>query len=45
MVEPDLKELTNAIDDGYNFVAYSVDIRMLDFMSRLAGNKIKELKS
>jgi len=45
IVEPDLKELTNAIDDGYNFVAYSVDIRMLDFMSRLAGNKIKELKS
>ena len=30
IIEPSIKELQQRVDEGYNFVAYSLDIRMLD---------------
>ena len=41
IVEPDIGLLEKSIDDGYNFIAYSVDFRMLDFSSRNAIKLIK----
>ena len=38
IVEPDTEELNNAINAGYRFIAYSVDMRMLDVSAR-AGVK------
>jgi 2-dehydro-3-deoxyglucarate aldolase len=43
IVEPDIQALTRAIDSGYKFIAYSVDIRMLDVSVRGAVSKIKEI--
>ncbi len=34
VVEPDPAELHKRVDQGYNFVAYSLDIRMLDHICR-----------
>ncbi len=34
IVEPDEEELNTKIANGYNFIAYSVDFRMLDVMAR-----------
>jgi 2-keto-3-deoxy-L-rhamnonate aldolase RhmA len=34
IVEPDPKLLENTIEEGYTFIAYSVDIRMLDISAR-----------
>jgi 2-dehydro-3-deoxyglucarate aldolase len=34
VVEPDLTELDKAIKSGFNFIAYGVDIRMLDIAAR-----------
>jgi 2-keto-3-deoxy-L-rhamnonate aldolase RhmA len=34
IVEPELDSLSKAILDGYNFIAYGVDIRMLDLAAR-----------
>lgn len=44
IVEPDLTLLEKSIIEGYNFVAYSVDIRMLDNNARMAINKVREIK-
>ena len=44
IVEPNLNEFCTVVNDGYKFVAYSVDIRMLDFMSREVVEKIQEIK-
>jgi 2-dehydro-3-deoxyglucarate aldolase len=41
IVEPDLPQLQQRIDEGYRFLAYSVDIRMLDVLSRQAVNKVR----
>jgi len=41
VVEPNLNELNSAISSGYKFIAYSVDIRMLDTSARTAINSIK----
>jgi 2-keto-3-deoxy-L-rhamnonate aldolase RhmA len=41
IVEPDLPQLKQRIDEGYRFLAYSVDIRMLDVLSRQAVNKVR----
>ena len=30
VIEPDVAELRHRVDEGYNFLAYSLDIRMLD---------------
>ena len=35
IVEPNLELMTKQVDKGYNFIAFSVDFRMLDVMSRL----------
>ena len=34
IVEPDLNLLRKNIQDGYNFIAYSVDIRMLSVAAK-----------
>ena len=34
IVEPDLQQLEQSVRDGYTFIAYSVDIRMLDCSCR-----------
>jgi 2-keto-3-deoxy-L-rhamnonate aldolase RhmA len=39
IVEPDTKRLSQVISEGYRFIAYSVDIRMLDVAAR-AGVKM-----
>jgi 2-keto-3-deoxy-L-rhamnonate aldolase RhmA len=43
IVEPDVKLLEKSIMEGYNFIAYSVDIRMLDVSSRNAFEKVKSI--
>ena len=42
VVEPNLEDLNSAISIGYKFIAYSVDIRILDSSARNALNSIKE---
>jgi len=44
VVEPNLNEFRTAVNNGYKFIAYSVDTRMLDFMSRKAVEKLQEIK-
>jgi 2-dehydro-3-deoxyglucarate aldolase len=44
LVEPNLKELNNKIKEGYKFIAYGVDIRMLDVACREAVRVIKATK-
>lgn len=34
LIEPNVKELRQRVDEGYNFLAYSLDIRMLDCACR-----------
>lgn len=41
VVEPDIEELKCRIEQGYRFVAYSVDIRMLDCSCRKGVRNIK----
>ena len=36
IVEPDTRELENKISEGYKFIAYSVDFRMIDVSARAA---------
>ena len=43
LVEPNAAELENLIQENYNFIAYSVDIRMLDVSVRSALHQFKEL--
>ena len=45
IVEPNLDTLKTHIDLGYKFIAYSVDIRMLDVASRDAVNYVNSLVS
>jgi 2-dehydro-3-deoxyglucarate aldolase len=44
VVEPNPEEVSNAIDQGHKFIAYSVDIRMLDNMCRDVFIKTQALK-
>lgn len=44
IVEPDLLALEQSIQEGYSFIAYSVDIRLLDVNARLAVSKRREIK-
>lgn len=39
VVEPDIEKLNNAINEGYKFIAYSADIRMLDVTARAGIDK------
>jgi len=43
IVEPDIKKLSEAIKAGHKFIAYSVDIRMLDVAARNGVDKAKRL--
>jgi 2-dehydro-3-deoxyglucarate aldolase len=38
IVEPDLEQLELRKSQGYNFIAFSVDFRMLDVMARTPFN-------
>ncbi len=44
IVEPDLHRLEQAVRDGYNFVAYSADLRILDVGARQGLAKLKGIK-
>jgi len=44
IVEPDLRRLEQTIREGYTFIAYSVDIRMLDASVRQGIAKMKEMQ-
>jgi len=44
IVEPEPEQLERAIREGYTFIAYSVDIRMLDVSARQGLARIKELQ-
>lgn len=44
IVEPDLQRLEQTIREGYTFIAYSVDIRMLDVSVRQGVAKMKEVR-
>lgn len=43
IVEPDTEKIRQAIDEGYRFIAYSVDIRMLDVSARAGVSAVKEM--
>jgi 2-dehydro-3-deoxyglucarate aldolase len=45
IVEPDLERLETIIRDGYTFIAYSVDMRILDVGFRKGVQKMKEMRS
>jgi len=42
LVEPDLNRLAHAVRQGYTFIAYSVDFRILDVGLRQAVQRVKE---
>lgn len=42
IVEPDPERLRQVIDEGYRFIAYSVDVRMLDVSARAGVSVTKE---
>jgi len=44
IVEPNKMELRNAINIGHRFIAYSVDVRMLDISARNGVNEIDKTK-
>jgi len=41
VIEPNVEELRQRLDEGYNFVAYSLDIRMLDRACRTGLDAIR----
>jgi len=43
VVEPDIEKLNEAIKVGHKFIAYSVDIRMLDVAARNGVNEAKRI--
>ncbi|MFH1596505.1 MAG: aldolase/citrate lyase family protein [Pseudomonadota bacterium] len=45
VVEPDLAELRRRLDQGYRFVAYSLDIRMLDRACRAGLDAVRSFPS
>ena len=45
IVEPDLERLEQCIREGYTFIAYSVDIRILDVGVRQGLAKMKNLQT
>jgi len=44
IVEPDIKKLNDAIVVGHKFIAYSVDIRMLDVTARDGVTEFRRIK-
>jgi 2-keto-3-deoxy-L-rhamnonate aldolase RhmA len=45
IVEPDVELLRKTISDGYLFIAYSVDFRMLDVSARVATSEVLGVSS
>lgn len=45
IIEPDPNQLRQVIREGYRFIAYSVDIRMLDVSARVGIQISKEIES
>jgi 2-dehydro-3-deoxyglucarate aldolase len=45
IVEPDTQQLERTIREGYTFIAYGVDIRMLDVSARQGIAKMKEVQA
>ncbi len=43
IIEPDVEQIKRRIEDGYQFIAYSLDIRMLDVSCSNAVNTFSEL--
>ncbi len=43
IIEPDVEQIKRRIEDGYRFIAYSLDIRMLDVSCSNAVNTFSEL--
>lgn len=41
IVEPDTVKLKEVMDDGFNFIAYSVDIRMIDFLCQKMSREVE----
>lgn len=44
IVEPDIQKLEKSIAEGFTFIAYSVDSRMLDVAVRMGVNKFNNFK-
>jgi 2-dehydro-3-deoxyglucarate aldolase len=44
VVEPDWNQLKQCIEDGYKFIAYSLDVRMLDVACRNVLKKVSEIR-
>mgnify|MGYP001440007538 FL=1 len=44
LVEPDPEKLRRLLGEGYQFIAYSVDIRMLEVSARM-GIQVREVKT
>jgi 2-keto-3-deoxy-L-rhamnonate aldolase RhmA len=44
IVEPDLEKLEQTVREGYTFIAYSVDIRLLDVSVRQGVAKMKDIQ-
>jgi len=44
VIEPDPKQLKQRIDEGYKFIAYSLDFKMIDCTSRCGLEFIKDLR-
>ena len=44
IVEPDPKQLTQRMDEGYTFIAYSVDIRMLHNACEIGMDTVRSFK-
>jgi 2-keto-3-deoxy-L-rhamnonate aldolase RhmA len=44
LVEPDPARLAKLIEDGYRFIAYSVDVRMMDVTARIGVATVRESK-
>jgi len=45
IIEPDVEQLKKCLDDGYEFIAYSLDIRMLDSACRYAFKGLEKFRS
>ena len=44
IIEPDVNQLNARINEGFNFIAYSLDIRMLDVACRTGIEYVKKLE-
>ena len=45
IIEPDVEQLKKCLDDGYEFIAYSLDIRMIDSACRYAFKGLEKFRS